>query len=56
MLANGMISALLREFTIGSTLQRMLLDIVAIGNDVDWLPMRAAVLSLVFSDVTIIGS
>ncbi|MFM8908884.1 MAG: metallopeptidase TldD-related protein [Actinomycetota bacterium] len=46
----------IREFTIGSTLQRMLQDIVAIGNDVDWLPMRAAGLSLVISDVTISGS
>jgi hypothetical protein len=29
---------------------------VAIGNDVDWLPMRAAGLSLVIADVTISGS
>jgi PmbA protein len=34
----------------------MLLDIVAVGNDVDWLPMRAAGLSLVINDVTISGS
>jgi PmbA protein len=55
-ITNGTIGAPIREFTIGSTLQRMLLDIVAIGNDVDWLPMRAAGLSLVISDVTISGS
>ena len=55
-ISKGVIGAPIREFTIGSTLQRMLLDIVAIGNDVDWLPMRAAGLSLVINDVTISGS
>ena len=55
-ISKGVVGAPIREFTIGSTLQRMLLDIVAIGNDVDWLPMRAAGLSLVISDVTISGS
>jgi PmbA protein len=45
-----------REFTIASTLQRMLLDIVSIGNDVDWLPMRAMGMSLVIRDVTMSGS
>jgi PmbA protein len=55
-ITKGTIGAPIREFTIGSTLQRMLLDIVAIGSDVDWLPMRAAGLSLVISDVTISGS
>jgi PmbA protein len=34
----------------------MLLDIVAIGNDVEWLPMRAAGLTLVIGDVTLSGT
>lgn len=55
-IVNGVVGAPIREFTIGSTLQRMLQDIIAIGNDVDWLPMRAAGLSLVIGDVTISGS
>ena len=55
-IAHGKVGAPIREFTVGSTLQRMLLDIVAVGNDVDWLPMRAAGLSLVINDVTISGS
>ena len=55
-ISKGVVGAPIREFTIGSTLQRMLLDIVGIGNDVDWLPMRAAGLSLVINDVTISGS
>ena len=45
-----------REFTIASTLQRMLLDIVEVGADVDWLPMRAAGVSLVIRDVTMSGA
>ena len=55
-IVNGAVGAPIREFTIGSTLQRMLQDIVAIGNDIDWLPMRAVGLSLVINDVTISGS
>jgi PmbA protein len=46
----------IREFTIASTLQRMLHDVVEVGNDVDWLPMRAAGLTLVIRDVTMSGS
>jgi len=45
----------LREFTIGSTLQRILHDVVAVGGDVQWLPMDAAGVSLVVADVTISG-
>ena len=42
LITNGTVGAPVRELTIASTLQRMLLDIVEIGGDVDWLPMRAA--------------
>jgi PmbA protein len=45
-----------REFTIASTLQRMLHDIVEIGGDVDWLPTMAAGVSLVIADVTMSGA
>jgi PmbA protein len=34
----------------------MLLDIAEIGGDLDWLPMRAAGVSLVIHDVTMSGS
>ncbi len=53
---NGTVGAPLREFTIASTLQRMLQDIVAVGNDVEWLPMRAAGLTIAVGDVTVSGS
>jgi PmbA protein len=53
---DGQVAEPVREFTIASTLQRMLLDIVEVGNDVDWLPMRAAGVSLVIGDVTMSGA
>ena len=56
MIANGEVGAPVREFTIASTLQRMLLDIAEVGSDVDWLPMRAAGVSLVIHDVTMSGA
>ena len=56
LISNGQVGAPVREFTIASTLQRMLLDIAEIGGDVDWLPMRAAGVSLVIHDVTMSGA
>jgi PmbA protein len=56
MIRNGKIAEPIREFTIASTLQRMLLDVLAVGNDVDWLPMRAAGVSMVIADVTMSGA
>jgi PmbA protein len=56
LISNGAIGAPVREFTIASTLQRMLQDIVAIGGDVDWLPSRAHGMSLVIRDVTMSGT
>ena len=39
----GELAEPLREFTIASTLQRMLHDVVAVGSDLTWLPMRPPV-------------
>ena len=44
-----------REATIASTLQRMLLDLVAVGGDREWLPGGAAGLTLVIGDVQLSG-
>ncbi len=55
-ISGGTLGAPLREFTIASTLQRMLSDVAAVGADVEWLPMRAAGVSLVVHDVTMSGS
>jgi PmbA protein len=56
LIRDGDVAEPVREFTIASTLQRMLLDIVEVGGDVDWLPMRAAGVSLVVNDVTMSGA
>ena len=56
LISNGTAGAPVREITIASTLQRMLLDIVEIGGDLEWLPMRSAGMSLVIRDVTMSGS
>jgi len=56
LIEGGTVGAPVREFTIASTLQRMLHDIVAVGNDVEWLPMDAAGVSLVIADVTVSGT
>ena len=56
LISNGTVGAPVREITIASTLQRMLLDIVEIGGDLEWLPMRSAGMSLVIRDVTMSGS
>jgi PmbA protein len=56
LIRDGQVAEPVREFTIASTLQRMLLDIVEVGGDVDWLPMRAAGVSLVVNDVTMSGA
>jgi PmbA protein len=45
-----------REATIASTLQRMLLDLVAVGGDLEWLPGGAAGMTLVIADVQLSGS
>lgn len=56
LISKGQVGAPVREFTIASTLQKMLHDIVEVGGDVDWLPMRAAGVSLVVSDVMMSGA
>ena len=52
---HGSIAEPIREFTIASTLQRMLTDIVVVGGDIEWLPMRSNGMSLVIADVMVSG-
>jgi PmbA protein len=56
LISDGQLGGPVREFTIASTLQRMLLDVIEVGGDVDWLPMRAAGVSLVIGDMTLSGT
>jgi len=53
---NGELAEPVREITIASTLQRMLLDVAAVGSDLTWLPMSAAGVSLVVAEVTMSGA
>ncbi len=52
----GALAEPVREFTVASTIQRMLANVAAVGSDLEWLPMNAAGLTLVIGDVTISGA
>ena len=51
----GELAEPVREITIASTIQRLLLDVVEVGDDLEWLPMSAAGVTLVVDDVTMSG-
>jgi PmbA protein len=53
---NGVLAEPIREFTLATTIQRLLSDVVEVGSDVEWLPMRAAGVSLVVGGVTVSGT
>ena len=53
---NGQLAEPVREFTIASTIQKMLSDVNGIGNDLQWLPMRAAGVTLVIGELTVSGA
>lgn len=55
-IVGGELGEPLREFTIASSLQRMLAEVAAVGGDVEWLPMRSAGVSLVVRGLTVSGS
>lgn len=52
----GAVAEPVREVTIASTLPRMLHDVIAVGNDLQWLPSAAAGVTLVISDMTMSGT
>ena len=54
-ISGGELGQPLREFTIGSTLQRVLLDTIAVADDVEYLPMGALGMSVAVGDVTVSG-
>ena len=53
---NGVLAEPIREFTLATTVQRLLSEVVEVGSDVEWLPMRAAGVSLVVGGVTVSGT
>jgi PmbA protein len=56
MIRDGAFAEPVREITIASTLQRMLLDVAAIGDDLTWLPGGAAGVTVLIGDMTMSGS
>ncbi|HEY9558931.1 MAG TPA: TldD/PmbA family protein [Acidimicrobiales bacterium] len=52
----GALAEPVREATIASTLQRLLLDISAVGADLEWLPDGSGGVTLVIPDVSLSGS
>jgi PmbA protein len=56
MVRNGEVAEPVREATVASTLQRMLLDVTHVGSDVEWLPGVAAGQSLAIADIAVSGA
>ena len=56
MVKGGELAEPIREATIASTLQRLLLDIAAVGADLEWLPDGTGGVTLVIPDVALSGS
>ena len=52
---DGELAEPVREFTVASTIQKMLTDVTAIGDDIQWLPMSAAGVTLVIGELTVSG-
>ena len=55
MIRNGTPAEPVREATLASTLQRLLLDIRAVGSDLTWLPDGTGACTLVIDDVVLSG-
>ena len=55
MIRNGQLAEPVREVTIASTLQRMLLDVVAVGDDIEWRPGGTGCPTLVIADIALSG-
>ena len=56
MIRDGVLAEPVREITIASTLQRMLLDVIEVGGDLEWLPGIAAGVTLAVDGLSLSGS
>jgi PmbA protein len=56
MIRGGSIAEPVRELTLASTVQRLLLDIAEVGADLEWLPSGHGAASLVIPDVAVSGA
>jgi PmbA protein len=55
LIKGGALAGPVREFTIASTIQRMLGGVVAVGDDLERLPSSASGLTLAISDISMSG-
>jgi PmbA protein len=55
LIKGGEMAGPVREFTIASTIQRMLTGVVAVGNDLERLPSSASGLTLAIADISMSG-
>ncbi|MGA1077212.1 MAG: metallopeptidase TldD-related protein, partial [Ilumatobacteraceae bacterium] len=53
---DGALAEPIREFTLATTVQRLLSEVVEVGADEEWLPMRATGVSVLVDGVTISGT
>jgi PmbA protein len=56
MIRDGQLAEPVREITIASTIQRMLQGVVAVGNDLEWLPGSAAGVTVAMADISMSGA
>lgn len=56
MIRGGALAEPVREVTVASTVQRLLLGIEAVGADLEWLPGGTGATTLVIGDVSLSGS
>lgn len=56
MIRDGALAEPVREITVASTIQRMLRDVVGVGNDLEWLPGSAAGVTLAIADMSMSGA
>lgn len=51
----GALAEPVREFTLASTLQRLLLDVIEVGSELEWLPSGTGSAPLVVAEMTVSG-
>ncbi|MGH8981613.1 MAG: metallopeptidase TldD-related protein, partial [Acidimicrobiales bacterium] len=56
MVRTGALAEPVREATVASSLQRMLLSILHVGADIEWLPGMAAGQTLAVADMQLSGA
>ena len=56
MIRDGQLAEPVREITVASTLQRMLLDLIHVGSDQEWLPGSAAGQTLAIENIAVSGA